>query len=150
MRREVDSSCKLWMLIAAGGHEKLAWESWIKNELHSTNRTTGKSLCYGTYIISFPQPNLALTSSPLSNTVKKGNVKFLNQWAHKSELRETYLHFVEISIFIHSRVKFLARDDWHFDNKLPTLWLDNCSLKEDSTWERTSALYLRFWRFCGN
>ena len=46
--------------------------------------------------------------SPLSNTVKKGNVKFLNQWAHKSELRETYLHFVEISILIHARVKFFG------------------------------------------
>ena len=41
----------------------------------------------------------------------KGNVKFLNQWAHESELRETYLHFVEISILIHSRVKFVPRDD---------------------------------------
>ena len=24
---------------------------------------------------------------------KKGNVKFLNQWAHESELRKIYLHF---------------------------------------------------------
>ena len=34
-------------------------------------------------------------------------------------------------------------NDWHFDNKLLTLSLDKCSLKEgfDLTWERTSALW---------
>ena len=42
---------------------------------------------------------------------KKGNVKFLSQWAHESELRKTYIHFVEISILIHARVKFVAQDD---------------------------------------
>ena len=47
MSREVDSSCKLWLLIAAGGLEKLAWTSWKKNKLHSTKGTTGKSLFVG-------------------------------------------------------------------------------------------------------
>ena len=44
MSREVDSSRKLWLLNAADGHEILAWTSWKKNKLHSTKRTTGKSL----------------------------------------------------------------------------------------------------------
>ena len=52
------------------------------------------------------RPSLALTLSLLSNTVKKGNREI-----SEPELRKTYLHFVEISIVIHARVKFVARDD---------------------------------------
>ena len=43
MGREVDSSCKLRLLIAAVGHEKLDSTRSEKNKLHSTKRTTGKS-----------------------------------------------------------------------------------------------------------
>ena len=145
MRREVDLYI-LWLLIAAGGHEKGAWTSWKTNKLHSTKRTTEKSL------ISFPQPDLALTSFPLSNTVKNGNREnfWTSSWIRTEKNPRTFRgekhpHSPIISLLLacESEIKFMAQNDWHFNNKLPRLWLDKCSLKEgfDRTWERTSALW---------
>ena len=160
----------LWVNVAVGhGFLFLPWDTrltylvnydWLllqvdtlqKNKLHSTNRTTGKS---------FPLWNIVhfvSTAKSCSNVVsavkycEKGNREIF-ELAHKFELRKTYLHFLEIRIIIiHqsflacsalARVKCFARDDWHFDNKNPTLWLDRCSLKAgfDLTCKRTSALW---------
>lgn len=61
---------------------------------------------------------------------------------HQNWEKRINISVVEISILIHhfslahvltcslARLRFGARDDWNFDNKILTLWLDNRSLTE--------------------
>ena len=151
MSREVDSSRKLRLLIAAGGHEILAWTSWKKNKLHSTKRTTGKSL-FVDHFVSTAKFCINVVSVKYNEKKKTEEIlKFLNQLMNQNWQKPTYISWrsqyfrSSFFAFLLARVKFMAWNDWHFDNKLLTLSLDKCSLKEgfDLTWERTSA----FWGF---
>ena len=103
----------------------------------------------GTYVISFPRPSYALTLCVSNKNGKAWNFR-ASSWIRTEKPSQ---YFVEITENPHSsflsrywsraRVNVVAWDEWHFDNKLPRLWFDKCSLKEgfDLTWERIMALW---------
>ena len=117
MRREVDPSCKLSLLIATSSHEKLAWKSWKKNILHSTSGITGKSLFVEQKSFRLHGTKSCINVvSAVKYSEKKEIVKFLNQLMNQNWEKPTYSSWRSVTSFV-NHFSLARLREWH-------LWLE--------------------------